>query len=290
VVIFTFGTVACVLMLPAAGHPIDWGNVASGLSFSLPTGAGAATAAIAMFGITGVGAAELVAYPYWCIEKGYARKTGPRNDSAEWLDRAKGWLRVMRLDVWVSLVIYTVATLAFYFLGAATLSGSNSAGLPRTVSGMTSALTQMYVPVLGQRGAVWFIVAGVIAVLYSTVIAASGGNARTFADFIHVNGLRRFRAPADRRRTVAVICVVLLFVDLFLFVAIKDPVKMVIIGGFVQAMTLPMIAGAALFLRYKRTDPRLRPGLAWDAFLWLSSLALLATALYGIWDNVQKMR
>ena len=45
----------------------------------------------------------------------------PRNDSPEWLDRARGWLRVMRLDVWVSLIVYTVATLAFYFLGAATL-------------------------------------------------------------------------------------------------------------------------------------------------------------------------
>jgi Mn2+/Fe2+ NRAMP family transporter len=196
----------------------------------------------------------------------------------------------MRLDVWVSLVVYTVATLAFYFLGAATLYGTNPDGLPRTVSGMTQALTRMYVPVLGERGAVLFIVAGVIAVLYSTVVAASAGNARIAIDFVHVSRLRTLRGPADRRRGVAWICVVLLCVDVVLYVAIKDPVKMVIISGFMQALTLPMIAAAALFLRYKRTDPRLRPGRVWDAFLWLSSLALLATAVYGIWDNVQKIK
>ena len=56
-----------------------------------------------------------------------------------------------------------------------------------------------------------------------------------------------------------------------------------------QALTLPMIAAAAVYLRYKRTDPRLRPGLVWDAFLWLSSFALLATATYGVWDNVAKL-
>ena len=49
------------------------------------------------------------------------------------------------------------------------------------------------------------------------------------------------------------------------------------------------IWGLILF-RYKRTDPRLRPGLVWDGFLWLSSLALLATAVYGIWDNVQRLK
>jgi hypothetical protein len=28
----------------------------------------------------------------------------------------------------------------------------------------------------------------------------------------------------------------------------------------------------------------------WDVFLWLSTAALFATALYGIWDNIQKAR
>ena len=45
-----------------------------GLKFTFP--AAALALAFSAFGITGVGASELVAYPYWCIEKGYARGAG----------------------------------------------------------------------------------------------------------------------------------------------------------------------------------------------------------------------
>ncbi len=77
--------------------------------------------AVSTFGITGVGASELFAYPYWCIEKGYARSAGPRSDDEGWGRRARGWLRVMQLDAWFSMVVFTVATVAFYLLGAAVL-------------------------------------------------------------------------------------------------------------------------------------------------------------------------
>ena len=60
-------------------------------------------------------------YPYWCIEKGYARFVGPRSGDAAWTARARGWIRVMHLDILCSLVVYTVATVAFYLLGAAVL-------------------------------------------------------------------------------------------------------------------------------------------------------------------------
>src|SRR4030095_5215787 len=82
----------------------------------------AVAAAFGAFGITGVGASELYAYPYWCLEKGYARFTGPRSDDAAWAERAKGWLRVMYLDAWVSMVVFTGGTVAVYVVGAAVLS------------------------------------------------------------------------------------------------------------------------------------------------------------------------
>jgi hypothetical protein len=50
-----------------------------------------------------------------------------------------------------------------------------------------------------------------------------------------------------------------------------------------------MIGAAAVYLRYKRTDPRLRPGVAWDVFLWLSLAGLTLTAGVGLWDQIKKM-
>jgi hypothetical protein len=80
--------------------------------------------------LPGVGASELFMYPYWCVEKGYARFAGRREDTPEWDRRARGWIRVMRLDIIASMIIYTVATIAFYLLGAGNTSqyGQGSGG------------------------------------------------------------------------------------------------------------------------------------------------------------------
>ncbi|MCK5940536.1 MAG: transmembrane Mn(2+) transporter, partial [Planctomycetes bacterium] len=126
VVAFTLVTVVTVLMLQL--QP-DWAirgdELLDGLRFALPApGAGGDSpmaTALAAFGIIGVGAAELVMYPYWCLEKGYARWTGAPEHGAAWRERARGWLRVMRWDAWLSAAVYTFATVAFFLLGAAVL-------------------------------------------------------------------------------------------------------------------------------------------------------------------------
>jgi len=84
---------------------IEW------IKFKLP--AAAVGFAIAAFGLTGVGGDEIVAYNFWCIEKGYARFTGPLENSKEWRQRAKGWIKVMNLDaLWVSCI--AIFCLGFY--------------------------------------------------------------------------------------------------------------------------------------------------------------------------------
>ena len=59
---------------------------------------------------------------------------------------------------------------------------------------------------------------------------------------------------------------------------------MVIIGGFVQAATLPIIAGAALYLRYRRLDRRLAPSRAFDVCLWIAFFVISAVAIYAVRD------
>ncbi len=80
---------------------VSWEDLASGLTFQIPEGKGLAVA-LAALGIIGVGATELIQYPYWCIEKSYAKWTGPRDDSPEWEKRARGWVRVLQSDAWCS--------------------------------------------------------------------------------------------------------------------------------------------------------------------------------------------
>src|SRR3954467_12384239 len=101
----TVVTVGSVLMLFQTENYIRASDIAEGFSLGvLKLPPAAIAAAFAAFGITGVGASELYAYPYWCLEKGYARATGRRSDDPAWAERARGWLRVMTLDAWVSML------------------------------------------------------------------------------------------------------------------------------------------------------------------------------------------
>ena len=288
VVAFTVMTVLCVVLLPWAGHSIGWREIGSGLQFRIPPHA--VGAAFAMFGMTGAGAGDLIVYPYWCIEKGYARNIGPHRATQAWLRRAKGWLRVMHLDAWVSMGAYTFATVAFYFLGAAILhSDTSGGGLPGTVAGMLQALSRMYVPVLGERIALWFIVTGAVAVLFSTLFAGTAANCRTLADFLGISNFVRFVRPEDRTQLVRRLCIGLPFFDLLLFIWFPNPVRLVLIGGIAQALSLPIIAVAAVYLRYRVTDRRLTAGSLWDIFLWIATLGMFVAATYAVWDTYKNL-
>ena len=70
----TLFTVGSVLILQFTQFRIAPSDLAGGFNPVVP--AAALALAFSAFGITGVGASELVAYPYWCIEKGYARYAG----------------------------------------------------------------------------------------------------------------------------------------------------------------------------------------------------------------------
>ncbi|RYE17296.1 MAG: divalent metal cation transporter, partial [Sphingobacteriales bacterium] len=122
VVLFTVFTLVSLIAVAYTPYEVRWNDIIEGLKFRLP--AEYIIYAIGAFGITGVASDEIIAYNYWCIEKGYAAYTGPFEDTEEWKRRAAGWISVMRLDALLAMVIYTIVTAAFYILGAAILSSN----------------------------------------------------------------------------------------------------------------------------------------------------------------------
>lgn len=276
VAVFTLITVVNLILLQGnATYAVTGAEVVRGLSFRLPPAGGVPGAkplalALATFGIIGVGATELIAYPYWCLEKGYARFTGPHDGSPEWAMRARGWLRVMRWDAWCSMLIYTFATVAFYLLGAAILGRIQLA--PKGTE-MIRTLAVMYEPVFGgwTRGLFLF---GAFAVLYSTFFVANAAHARVLADALETLGVASPDASAHRRR-VRWLSGLLPLVCLAVYICYPRPTRLVLASGVMQALMLPMLSAAALFFRYRRCDSRIAPGRCWDFFLWLSAFGML---------------
>lgn len=281
VAVFTAITLLTLVLLQL--QP-DWavsgGELARGLAFRLPRAVGDVAplaTAFAAFGIIGVGSSELVMYPYWCLEKGYARWTGVRGGTPGWTARARGWLRVLQVDAWLSLAVYTTATVAFFLLGAAVL---HRAGLDPDDGRLVRTLAQMYVPVFGEWAHGLFLF-GAFAVLYSTFFVASAGLARVCSDALVLIGLVA-DDPRARVRWVRVFSGVFPLSMAAIFTFVQAPVRLVLIGGVAQALLLPVLAGAALFQRHRRTPPELAPGRAWDLALWLSALAFLAVGVGGL--------
>ena len=265
---FTLLTVATVVLLQLQDEwAVRASELAEGLSLSLPPareGVRPLATALATFGMIGVGAAELVAYPYWCLEKGYARWTGSDDGSPAWTARARGWLRVMRLDAWFSAGVYTFATLAFYLLGAGVLG---RVGLDPGRQDLVRTLAAMYEPVFGAYARPVFLV-GAFCVLYSTFFVASAGMARIAADAVVRLGLAPRERGADCVRWLSVAFPLISF-GVFAFV--QAPLGLVLAGGVAQALLLPVLGAAALHQRYRRTRPELAPGRLWDTALWVSA-------------------
>ena len=285
VVMFTFITVGNVLALQTTDRwHISGAALLSGLSFRLPDsseGINPLATALATFGIIGVGASELFAYPYWCLEKGYARFTGRRSNDPAWAERARGWMRVMHYDAFCSMVVYTVATLAFFLMGVAVLYNE---GLDPDGMRMVTTLARAYVPVFGEYAKGLFLI-GALAVLYSTFLVATAGNARMWTDCAKLFGVVSPHSQRSHERAVTLFSVGLPVVCLAVFASGINPVRAILLAGAMQALLLPMLGVGALYFRWTRTDPRLRPSPLWDAALVVSFLGLLVAGIWGAWPD-----
>ena len=271
---FSLLTVCAAFVLLRRPGAVTMSDLASGLSLQLPA-AGLATA-IAVFGITGVGATELVQYPYWCVEKGYAKFVGPRERTPEWVARARGWIRVMHVDIICSLIIYTLATVAFYLLGAGVL---NRLGIVPAERDTIKVLSQIYTQTLGEW-ALWLFYAGAVVTLYGTIFASTAAHSRLFADAVRVGGLFAREDSPSRRRWRNIFVVALSVIPPVFYWFIASPVQMVLAGGIAQAAMLPLIGLAAIYLRHRDLPNEIQPSAATTVMLWVATVVMLGFATY----------
>jgi manganese transport protein len=259
-------------------------ELAQGFTFQIPD-AGLAVA-VAVFGITGVGATELYIYTYWCVEKGYARYTGPREDTEAWRRRARGWVRVMNFDVVGSMIIYTIATVAFYLLGAGIL---NKMGLVPEGKAMISTLTNIYTATFGEW-AKWLFYAGAIVILFGTIIAATAGHARMFADFMRLHGTFRKDDSRARTRWRDIFVVALLVIPvIFYFIFGQAPVQMVVWGAIAQAMMLPIISFGTVYLVQRHLPPELKAPAWLTSLLWLGAIVITGFVVPALISELKKV-
>jgi len=276
VAVFTLITLLCTVLLNWTGNAVTVDDVRQGLSFSLPKVLGAEVTltmvvltGLGMYATTGIGTWEMMHYTYWCVEKGYARHAGANQAGADWPRRARGWIRVMYIDVLLTMVIFTVSTICFYFLGAAILYPEHDPNGPETLV----VLQSIYTESLGNWAATLFVVGGFM-VLFSTTFSATAGTSRLVADALCVIGIIDPHDYAGRMRFIRYYIVFGLAMGTLTYCLLENPPLMLIISGFVSVVFYPVFGLGTLYLRYRGVDPRIRPGHITTTWLWICGIAL----------------
>ena len=276
---FTLLTSGAVAALAFTPYAITAEQFVSGLALKLSPGV--VTVAIGAFGITGVASDEIIAYNYWCLEKGYAAYTGIRDNTEDWRRRARGWIRVMYVDAVVAMVIYTSVTAAFYLLGAAVL---HSRGEIPEGNRLIATVALIYTESLGSGVRTAYLI-GAFFVLYSSLFASLAAWSRMYSDiFGQFNWIDFYDVPQRRRliRLLAWVCPPLWAVA-YLFVSL--PVGMILFGGIVGSLLLLIILYAALHFRYRQYQLD-KPTILYDVCLWISILSIGYVGVFGIWNVI----
>lgn len=274
--LFTIFTLLALYMVQKTGFAVSWPDIATGLSFRLPQGT--VGFALAAFGLTGVGGDEILSYNYWCIEKGYARFTGPHSASPEWTNRARGWIRVMYLDAFLSMIVYTVVTAAFFLLGASILHQRGE--IPEGYR-MIETISRIYTDSVGPAAKNIFL-SGSFVVLFSTLFAALAIRTRVFSDLFGVLKWIDFSDMKVRLRTIRWLAVIFPMLWTIAFLLIKLPVLMVTIGGIATFIMLLIIVIAGFHFRFRSGDQLVSPGKFYNLALLISCLAIVLVGVYGV--------
>jgi len=263
----------CDLAVLNTPYAFTFNDLVSGLKFQLPTEG--LVLAFAVFGITGLGSGEIIMYPYWCLEKGYAAWTGPRDGSEEWKRRANGWIRVMQLDALLSMVAYTLATCGFYLLGAAVLHRQE---VLADGNDLIFQLSSIFTTVLGDWSKAVFMLCAFTA-LYSTLFSNAAGFARLWTDLLENLRILRTQNGGQRKRSLALFSWVLPMIWGISYLIVQKPLLLVVVMGFANGGFLLVVAYQALVFRYRYTDPEITSSRTYDGALWLSIMAIGFVAL-----------
>ena len=253
VMAFTAITIVCAVLMQFTDNGMTPGDLRAGLTFSFPVEY--AVLALAMYGYTGVNSGEISAYTYWCVEKGYPSYIGADRDDPGWVDRARGWIKVLHTDVWVTLIILTFATVPFYLLGAGVLHRNDLH--PKGLETI-SVLSGMFTATLGPWS-LWLFGLGAFFILFSTSISGIGAGGRFLPEYAIELGFQQ-RATVQRRLWIRGYTLVIPVIGYLLYLFTQSPVALVTIAATVGAMMLPVQSGATLWLQRKHMDQRLLPG------------------------------
>lgn len=273
--LFTILTITSLYFVQYTVYAFSLSDILEGLRFNLSNEV--VGVAIGAFGITGVASDEIIAYNYWCLEKGYAAYTGPHENSDAWTSRARGWIHTMQFDAFAAMTVYTLVTVTFYLLGSAILH--NREDIPQG-NQVIDTLALIYTQSLGV-GVKNIYLVGAFFVLFSSVYATLAFWTRLFPDIFGQLGWINFFDLDQRKRLIAILAWTFPFVWVFMYLFIELPVLMVLSGGVIGSLMLFIVVFGAYHFKYTRTQ-LIPSGNFYTLAFWVSIISIFGVGAYGV--------
>ncbi len=263
---------------PAVPPDIDYGEVLPWLGFMLS------------------GAAGMMWYSYWVVEKGYGaagsrlgRRSAQREGGAAGVSRKttdhqqlRGWIAQMTVDNTVAVAGTLIIVGAFLVLGTELL---RPRGLVPEEQRVAAVLGQLLGTVWGAFG-FWFMVAGVFIGFWDTVMSDQDGHSRLFANGTaslarDVGWRGRWVDERWLRRMFGIVLVTACPIALYL--ATGEPVGLLKIAGAVEAAHIPFVTVLTLVVNRRVLPRELQP--SWPVFAITAAAAVffaVFAALYVV--------
>ena len=279
---FSLTVVVAVLIMQGTPYAVSGADLLSGFRFTLPSEG--AFVALAVMGSVGATAVELFMYPYWVREKGYPDFVGPREDTPQWRERYRGWMRVLSTDVLVCTSIALVITCAYYLLGAAILKDLSV--LPKGIKVMEQ-VSLICTESVGDWAYYLFMFGG-FCTLFSTLLVFTASSGRIGVDFLRQVGVSSLNREEARRQLLRVLQVAFPFSWLcFILVKSDAPLALVLLGANANNLLLIPLAYGVLHLAMRTvTKERMPPWIELGLLLtiWVI-ISFTLSNLYLVWSN-----
>jgi Mn2+/Fe2+ NRAMP family transporter len=213
------------------------------------------------------GAAGLIWYSYWIIARGYgAARPGHEDEMSvdpsalgrEGLNRLKGWIRVMTLTITVASSLILLLLVAMLILGSQLLRPE---GLVPVGPEVTAVLSRLLSAIWGMPGA-WLMVLGAFFSFFATLVTNIDGWGRMLSQgsvFIGRQFMPGLKAVSESFYRYVYILVLMGLAPAVLFFILPEPVRFLTLSGSIEAVQIPLVALAVLYLNARTLPRELRP-------------------------------
>jgi Mn2+/Fe2+ NRAMP family transporter len=181
----------------------------------------------------------------------------------------RDWMRIMSTTAAIGVFGGGMVSMAFLVLGTELLAPQGV--MPEGIA-VAQDLSRLLADVWGTAG-FWVLILGIVIALWGSILANQDGFGRLYADATLLVLPKRWITwigPSDDPRELRVrlqnafTLGVLTLAPIAIFVAARDPVRILSVGGILAAAHMPLVVLLTLYLNRSRLPPSLQPG-PWSA-------------------------